>query len=86
MPTNILGIVGVPTLHLGVDAAARRRAVLQTLRFRYRGISGAYDKRISLFGRLPGQTTVTELMNIQYSWPRSTGGTTATVRASSVAG
>lgn len=80
MPTNVMGIVGVPTLNLGVTAAARRREVLQSLRFRLRYITGAYDKRISLMGRLPGQTAVTELMNIQYSWPRSTGGTTTTVR------
>ena len=80
MPTTVLGVIGVSTLNIGVESGARRRPELQTLRFRYRYMTGAYDKRISLFGVRPGSTTPVELMNIQYTWPRVTGGTTTTVR------
>ena len=73
MPTSILGIIGVRTLNLGVQAGARREPELQSLRFRYRYMTGLYDKRISLFGVRPGSTTPVELMNIQYAWPTTWG-------------
>lgn len=68
MPTTILGLVGVSDMNLGVSAAAERRPTLQSMRFRFRYITGAYDKRITLYGTRDGGAPVA-LMNIIYSWP-----------------
>lgn len=70
MPTTILGLVGVSDMNLGVNAAAERRPTLQAMRFRFRSITGAHDKRITLFGTRDGGAPVA-LMNIIYTWPRS---------------
>lgn len=39
--TSILGIVGMPSIDVGVQAAAQRRPTLQSIRFRLRHITGA---------------------------------------------
>lgn len=80
MPTSMLGLVGIPSLNLEIQSGAQREPQLQSLRFRYRYMTGAYDKRISLYGVRPGETRPVELMNIQYTWPNVSGGTFTTVR------
>lgn len=81
-PTLIVGIMGIDSTALEVNAAASNRQVttMTSMAFRLRYITGAYDKRISLFGYPDGSTTPVELMNIAYTWPVVGAGTTTTTR------
>lgn len=81
MKTMVVSVLGVQDADINVRAAAAKPSTtkLQSVAFRMKHITGAYDKRISLMGTPVGGSAPMELMRIYYNNPNAQDGGNTTI-------
>jgi Flp pilus assembly protein TadG len=68
MPTDFMSIVGVDTVAIGVEAAARKNPALVSAAFKIDKVSGYWNKTMTLFGTKFGASKEQPLLKIDYTY------------------
>jgi len=66
MPTNFMGIIGQKSVPMAAKSSVRKPVKLETARFKILGVTGAWDKVVTLMGRTSETAPYKPLLRMTY--------------------